>query len=85
MIRFGLQLGFDLPSQMLLDLPVPRSVPVMAGSEIRAMNADQGLLVYRGSKPIKLHVPSVWDVPALARRVRANQAAFDAFCAGEKS
>lgn len=22
MIRFGLQLGFDLPSQMLLDLPV---------------------------------------------------------------
>jgi hypothetical protein len=62
----------------------PRSVPVMAGSDIRAMNADQGLLVYRGSKPIKLHVPSVWDVPALARRVRANQAAFDAFCAGEK-
>jgi len=61
----------------------PRSVPVMAGNEISQMAADQALLRYREAKPIKLHVPSVWDVPALAEKVRANQAAFDRFCAGE--
>ncbi|MCZ4516901.1 TraM recognition domain-containing protein [Rhodococcus ruber] len=59
----------------------PRSVPVMAGSDIARMPADQALLRYREAKPIKLHVPSVWDVPVLAARVKANQKAFDEYCA----
>ena len=55
----------------------------MAANEISQMAADQALLRYREAKPIKLHVPSVWDVPAVAEKVRANQAAFDKFCAGK--
>lgn len=62
-------------------MSAPRSVPVMAGNEIAQMPSDQALMMYRQAKPIKLHVPSVWDVPALAQRVRSNQAEFDDYCA----
>ena len=62
-------------------MSAPRSVPVMAGNEIAQMPSDQALMMYRQAKPVKLHVPSVWDVPALAQRVRSNQAQFDDYCA----
>ena len=59
----------------------PRSVPVMALNEIREMPEDQALMMFRNAKPMKVRLPSVWDVPDLSKRVRANQAAFDDFCA----
>lgn len=59
----------------------PRSVPVMALNEIREMPEDQALMMFRNAKPMKVRLPSVWDVPDLAKRVRANQTAFDEFCA----
>ena len=58
----------------------PRSVPVMALNEIREMPEDQALMMFRNAKPMKVRLPSVWDVPDLAKRVRANQSAFDEFC-----
>ncbi|OXM18061.1 hypothetical protein CBI33_28075 [Rhodococcus erythropolis] len=58
----------------------PRSVPVMALNEIREMPEDQALMMFRNAKPMKVRLPSVWDVPDLSKRVRANQAAFDDFC-----
>lgn len=57
----------------------PRTVPVMSGDEIRRMREDQALVVMRGASPIKLHLPSVWDVPEQAQRIRANQKQFDEF------
>lgn len=59
----------------------PRSVPVMALNEIREMPEDQALMIYRNARPMKVRLPSVWDVPDLSKLVRANQSAFDAFCA----
>lgn len=59
----------------------PRSVPVMALNEIREMPEDQALMMFRNAKPMKVRLPSVWDVPDLSKRVQANQAAFDDFCA----
>ena len=38
-------------------------------------------MIYRNARPMKVRLPSVWDVPDLSKRVRANQSAFDAFCA----
>jgi hypothetical protein len=59
----------------------PRSVPRMPVDQIRQMPADQGLMLARGMAPVKLHLPTVWDVPDLKERVEANQAAFDEFAA----
>ncbi|MFD4366978.1 type IV secretory system conjugative DNA transfer family protein [Rhodococcus sp. NPDC058521] len=58
----------------------PRSVPIMSPNDIRQMPQDQALMIARQMSPAKLHLPTVWDIPDLAKRVQANQDAFDWYC-----
>lgn len=57
--------------------PTLREVPIMTPAEIRTMEPDHGLLIYRGAPPILVHLPSVWDDKHSRTAVLASQKAFD--------
>lgn len=58
----------------------PRTKPVMSGDEIRKMPADQALVIYRDASPALVHLPTVWDVPHLAERVKDSKAVYEWIC-----
>ncbi|MGN2638497.1 type IV secretory system conjugative DNA transfer family protein [Nocardia takedensis] len=51
--------------------------PVMTAAELREMDTDHGLLLYRNAPPVKVHLPTVWQVPAHRARVQASLAEFE--------
>ncbi|RRQ25323.1 TraG family protein [Rhodococcus sp. Eu-32] len=57
--------------------PTLREVPIMSAAEIRTMEPDHGLLIYRGAPPILVHLPSVWDDKTARAAVTSSQNAFD--------
>jgi type IV secretory pathway TraG/TraD family ATPase VirD4 len=62
--------------------PTLREVPIMSPAEIRTMEPDHGLLIYRNAPPILVHLPSVWDDKTARTAVLESQKAFDSIVAG---
>ncbi|MFE2999314.1 type IV secretory system conjugative DNA transfer family protein [Nocardia sp. NPDC059246] len=50
---------------------------VMNTAQIREMDTDHALLLYRNARPVLVHLPTVWQNPAHKRRVLASLAEFD--------
>ncbi|MEH6793386.1 MAG: TraM recognition domain-containing protein [Rhodococcus sp. (in: high G+C Gram-positive bacteria)] len=57
--------------------PTLREVPVMSPAQIRQMDPDQGLLIYRTAPPILVHLPTVWDEKESRAAVLQSQKVFD--------
>ncbi|QCB51809.1 TraG family protein [Rhodococcus sp. PAMC28707] len=57
--------------------PTLREVPIMTPAQIRQMDPDHALLIYRQAPPILVHLPSVWDDKDTRAAVLRSQAAFD--------
>ncbi|UPW12019.1 TraM recognition domain-containing protein (plasmid) [Gordonia terrae] len=58
----------------------PRDVrerAVLTVDEIREMDEDQALMIYRGAKPIMLTLPQVWDRPDLTAAATASTELFN--------
>ncbi|MFI6368292.1 type IV secretory system conjugative DNA transfer family protein [Nocardia sp. NPDC050630] len=51
--------------------------PVMTAAELREMDTDEALLLYRNARPMKVQLPTVWQVPETKRRVEASLREFD--------
>ncbi|MFD4406648.1 type IV secretory system conjugative DNA transfer family protein [Nocardia sp. NPDC058499] len=64
-------IGRGAPSYQLHD------EPIMTAAELREMDTDHGLLLYRNARPMKVHLPTVWQVPHTRKRVEASLAEFD--------
>lgn len=58
----------------------PRQAKVLTAPEIRGMPADQALMIYRGSAPILLHLPLVWDIEHWKKRVLESQEVYEWIC-----
>ncbi|MYR08984.1 TraM recognition domain-containing protein [Gordonia sp. SID5947] len=54
-----------------------REKAVLSVDEIREMEEDQALMIYRGTKPIMLTLPQVWDRPDLAHAAEASADLFN--------
>lgn len=54
-----------------------RERAVLTVDEIREMDEDQALMIYRGAKPIMLTLPQVWDRPDLAAAATASTELFN--------
>ncbi|MCX4097703.1 type IV secretory system conjugative DNA transfer family protein [Nocardia sp. alder85J] len=65
-------IGRGAPSYQLHD------DPIMTAAQLRELDTDDALLLYRNAGPIVLNLPTVWQVPHLRRRVLASLAEFDA-------
>ncbi|WP_254190876.1 type IV secretory system conjugative DNA transfer family protein [Nocardia noduli] len=63
-------IGSGRPSYQLHD------EPVMTAAELREMDTDHGLLLYRNAPPVKVHLPTVWQIPEHKARVQASLAVF---------
>lgn len=57
-----------------------REVPVLTVDQIREMDEDQALMIYRGSRAIMLDLPSVWDNADLAGAVRSSMSLYSHIC-----
>ncbi|WP_280494366.1 type IV secretory system conjugative DNA transfer family protein [Nocardia asiatica] len=64
-------IGRGSPSYQLHD------EPIMTAAELREMDTDHALLLYRNAAPVKVHLPTVWQVPQLKRRVQASLREFE--------
>lgn len=53
-----------------------RQRPVLTVDEIREMDEDRALMIYRGTKAIIVQLPSVWDVKQATAAVRHSQQVF---------
>ncbi|WP_280385954.1 type IV secretory system conjugative DNA transfer family protein [Nocardia wallacei] len=58
-----------------------RDEPVLRADEIRELDHDQGLLIYRHAPAAVLRLPSVWDDPHTQRQVRAALETFETLVA----
>ncbi|MBY4212631.1 TraM recognition domain-containing protein [Rhodococcus fascians] len=65
--------------------PTLREVPIMTPAEIRTMEPDHGLLMYRNAPPILVTLPSVWDDKQIRSAVLHSQAVFDDIVDGRES
>jgi type IV secretory pathway TraG/TraD family ATPase VirD4 len=64
-------IGRGSPSYQLHD------EPIMTAAQLREMDTDHALLLYRNAAPVKVHLPTVWQVPQLKRRVQASLREFE--------
>ncbi|MDJ0396177.1 TraM recognition domain-containing protein [Rhodococcus sp. G-MC3] len=56
--------------------PNLREVPIMTPAQIRQMEPDHALLIYRQAPPILVHLPSVWDDKDTRAAVLRSQSVF---------
>jgi hypothetical protein len=71
-------IGRGSPSYQLHD------EPIMTAAELREMDTDHGLLLYRNARPMTVHLPTVWQVPETKKRVQACLATFDSIVKSRK-
>ncbi|OZD13015.1 TraG family protein [Rhodococcus sp. 06-156-3C] len=64
--------------------PTLREVPIMTPAEIRTMEPDTGLLIYRTAPPILVSLRSVWDDKDTRAAVLHSQDVFDDIASGRE-